>query len=148
MDGTEGSAGQPGPAERSHRSSVSSVGARAADVLVYLADDTVVPLAVENLPSLSAHELHRAVREVLQLPDIALDVFALWLVSPLLEVQLKPKHQPYKLGRQWPELLLRFTSAPDDDVAMDEPFLQFRRNVFFPKRRELQIHDEEVLRLL
>ncbi|XP_072616375.1 FERM domain-containing protein 8 isoform X2 [Vulpes vulpes] len=147
MDGTEGSAGQPGPAERSHRSSVSSVGAR-ADVLVYLADDTVVPLAVENLPSLSAHELHRAVREVLQLPDIALDAFALWLVSPLLEVQLKPKHQPYKLGRQWPELLLRFTDAPDDDVAMDEPSLQFRRNVFFPKRRELQIHDEEVLRLL
>nr|KAF6437628.1 FERM domain containing 8 [Molossus molossus] len=92
MDGTEGSAGHPGPAERSHRSSVSSVGAR--------------------------------------------------------EVQLKPKHQPYKLGRQWPELLLRFTDAPGDDVATDEPSLQFRRNVFFPKRRELQIHDEEVLRLL
>ncbi|XP_003122610.2 FERM domain-containing protein 8 isoform X1 [Sus scrofa] len=148
MDGTEGNAGQPGPADRSHRSSVSSMGARAADVLVYLADDSVVPLAVENLPSLSAHELHRAIREVLQLPDIALDAFALWLVSPLLEVQLKPKHQPYKLGRQWPELLLRFTDAPDDDVAVDEPSLQFRRNVFFPKRRELQIHDEEVLRLL
>uniref|UniRef100_A0A287BEW1 FERM domain-containing protein 8 n=1 Tax=Sus scrofa TaxID=9823 RepID=A0A287BEW1_PIG len=114
MDGTEGNAGQPGPADRSHRSSVSSMGARAADVLVYLADDSVVPLAVENLPSLSAHELHRAIREVLQLPDIALDAFALWLVSPLL----------------------------------DEPSLQFRRNVFFPKRRELQIHDEEVLRLL
>ncbi|XP_064432264.1 FERM domain-containing protein 8 isoform X5 [Mirounga angustirostris] len=118
MDGTEGNAGHLGPAERSHRSSVSSVGTRAsiaaADVLVYLADDTVVPLAVENLPSVSAHELHRALREVLQLPDIALDAFALWLVSPLL----------------------------------DEPSLQFRRNVFFPKRRELQIHDEEVLRLL
>ncbi|XP_010634287.1 FERM domain-containing protein 8 isoform X1 [Fukomys damarensis] len=148
MEGTEGNPGQPGSAERSHRSSVSSVGARAADVLVYLADDTVVPLAMENLPSLSAHELHRAIREVLQLPDAALDAFALWLVSPLLEVQLKPKHQPYKLGRQWPELLLRFTDAPDDDVAMDEPSLQFRRNVFFPKWRELQICDEEVLRLL
>ncbi|XP_031245231.1 FERM domain-containing protein 8 isoform X2 [Mastomys coucha] len=147
MEGAESNAGQPGPAERSHRSSVSSVGTR-ADVLVYLADDTVVPLAVENLSSISAHELHRAVREVLQLPDIALEAFALWLVSPLLEVQLKPKHQPYKLGRQWPELLLRFTDATDDDVAMDEPSLQFRRNVFFPKRRELQIHDEEVLRLL
>ncbi|KAM8817986.1 FERM domain-containing protein 8 [Rhynchonycteris naso] len=148
MDGAEGSVGQPGPAERSQRSSVSSVGARAADVLVYLADDSVVPLAVENLPSVSAHELHRAVREVLQLPDVAMDIFALWLVSPLLEVQLKPKHQPYKLGRQWPELLLRFTDAPDDDVATDEPSLQFRRNVFFPKRRELQVHDEETLRLL
>ncbi|XP_059787961.1 FERM domain-containing protein 8 [Balaenoptera ricei] len=148
MDGTEDNVGQPGPADRSHRSSVSSVGARAADVLVYLADDTVVPLATENLPSLTAHELHQSVREVLQLPDVALDAFALWLVSPLLEVQLKPKHQPYKLGRQWQELLLRFTDAPDDDVAMDEPSLQFRRNVFFPKRRELQIHDKEVLRLL
>lgn len=147
MDGAEGSTGQLGPAERSHRSSVSSVGTRAADVLVYLADDTVVPLAVENLSSVSAHELHRTVHEVLQLPDVALEAFALWLVSPLLEVQLKPKHQPYKLGRQWPELLLRFTDATDDDVAMDEPSLQFRRNVFFPKRRELQIHDEEVLRL-
>lgn len=148
MEGAEGNAGQPGPAERSHRSSVSSVGARAADVLVYLADDTVVPLAVENLSSISAHELHRAVREFLQLPDMALEAFALWLISPLLEVQLKPKHQPYKLGRQWPELLLRFTDASDDDIAMDEPSLQFRRNVFFPKRRELQVHDEEVLRLL
>ncbi|XP_012580982.1 PREDICTED: FERM domain-containing protein 8 isoform X2 [Condylura cristata] len=149
MDGTEGNASQPCAAERSHRSSVSSVGARAgADVLVYLADDTVLPLAVEHLSSLSAHELHRAVREALQLPDVALDAFALWLVSPLLEVQLKPRHQPYKLGRQWPELLLRFTDAPDDDVATDEPSLQFRRNVFFPKRRELQLHDEAVLRLL
>lgn len=55
-----------------------------ADVLVYLADDTVVPLAVENLSSISAHELHRTVREVLQLPDVALEAFALWLVSPLL----------------------------------------------------------------
>lgn len=36
------------------------------------------------------------------------------------EVQLKPKHQPYKLGRQWPELLLRFTDASDDDVAMGQ----------------------------
>lgn len=42
------------------------------------------------------------------------------LLSCLAEVQLKPKHQPYKLGRQWPELLLRFTDATDDDVAMGQ----------------------------
>ena len=35
-------------------------------------------------------------------------------------MQLKPKHQPYKLGRQWQELLLRFTDAPDDDVAVGQ----------------------------
>lgn len=59
-------------------------------MLVYLADDTMVPLAVENLLSLSAHELHRAIREVLQLPDSAVDAFALWLISPLL-------------GKAWPQ---------------------------------------------
>ncbi|KAF0882493.1 FRMD8 protein, partial [Crocuta crocuta] len=122
--------------------------AAAADVLVYLADDTVVPLAVENLPSLTAHELHRAVREVLQLPDIALEAFALWLVSPLLEVQLKPKHQPYKLGRQWPELLLRFTDAPDDDVVAGQCRRQLARLSRPPYHTGPQIHDEEVLRLL
>lgn len=42
------------------------------------------------------------------------------LLSCPAEVQLKPKHQPYKLGRQWPELLLRFTDASDDDVAMGQ----------------------------
>lgn len=70
------------PAHQPSRPCLASVAA--PDVLVYLADDSVVPLAAENLPSLSAHELHRAIREVLQLPDIAMDVFALWLVSPLL----------------------------------------------------------------
>ncbi|XP_027711942.1 FERM domain-containing protein 8 isoform X2 [Vombatus ursinus] len=146
MEGGEGS-GPPGPAERSHRSSVSSVGAR-ADVLVYLMDDTVVPLAVENVASITAQDLHRTIREALQLPDIAVEAFALWLISPLLEVQLKPKHQPYKVCRQWPDLLFRFTDAPEDDMAVDEPSLQFRRNVFFPKRKELQVNNEDVLRLL
>ncbi|XP_068922379.1 FERM domain-containing protein 8 [Petaurus breviceps papuanus] len=145
MDGGEGGSG---PAERSHRSSVSSAGARAADVLVYLMDDTAVPLAVENVASITAQDLHRTIREALQLPDIAMEAFALWLISPLLEVQLKPKHQPYKVCRQWPELLLRFTDAPEDDMAVDEPSLQFRRNVFFPKRKELQVNNEDVLRLL
>ncbi|XP_038621009.1 FERM domain-containing protein 8 isoform X2 [Tachyglossus aculeatus] len=148
MDGGEGAAGPPGPADRQHRASLSSVGPRAADVLVYLVDDTVVPLSVENLPSVTAHDLHRVIRDALQLPDTALDAFSLWLISPLLEVQLKPKHQPYKVCRQWQDLLFRFTDAPEDDIAMDEPSLQFRRNVFFPKRRELQINHEDLLRLL
>lgn len=54
------------------------------DVVVYLVDDTPVPLAVESLPSVSAHELHRGLRDALQLPDVAADAFALWLISPLL----------------------------------------------------------------
>ncbi|KAM3824651.1 FERM domain-containing protein 8 isoform 3-T3 [Vipera latastei] len=132
----------------SQRSSVSSTGPRAQDVLVYLVDDTVVRLSMDNLPSATAHELHRMVVDVLKLPESAFEIFSLWLVSPFLEVQLKPKHQPYKICRQWQELLFRFTSCSVDEIVEDEPSLQFRRNIFYLRRKELQIQDEDVLRLL
>ncbi|KAG8564009.1 hypothetical protein GDO81_016284 [Engystomops pustulosus] len=130
------------------RSSVSSSGARSVDVIVYLINDTPIPLIVDGLSATTAHELHRKVLEVLHLPDIALEVFSLWLISPFLEVQLKPKHHPYKVCRQWHDLLARFTNCAVEDIHQDEPTLQFRRNIFFPKTRELQISDEGVLRLL
>ncbi|KAJ8348168.1 hypothetical protein SKAU_G00267570 [Synaphobranchus kaupii] len=111
------------------RGSVSSAGLRAQDVLIYL-------------------ELGRSVREALHIPESAQDAFAFWLCSPLLELQLKPKHQPYKLCRQWQDLLYRFTEATDEDISQDEPCLQYRRNVFYHKAKELEIEDEGVLRLL
>ncbi|NXA44030.1 FRMD8 protein, partial [Eudromia elegans] len=64
------------------------------------------------------------------------------------EVQLKPKHQPFRLCRQWPELLLRFSDASDGAIARDEPCLQLRRSVFFPKDEELEVEDAALLRLL
>lgn len=39
---------------------------------------------------------------------------------PLSELQLKPKHQPYKLCRQWQDLLYRFTEASEEDIAQGE----------------------------
>ncbi|XP_064359310.1 FERM domain-containing protein 8 isoform X1 [Dromaius novaehollandiae] len=118
------------------------------DVLVFLADGAAVPLALEHPPGATAAELLRLLRDALRLPEANADALALWLVSPLLEVQLKPKHQPFRLCRQWPELLLRFSDASDSAVAQDEPCLQLRRNVFFSKKKELQLEDEELLRLL
>ncbi|KAJ7307455.1 hypothetical protein JRQ81_009475 [Phrynocephalus forsythii] len=134
--------------ECSQRSSISSTGHRTQDVLVYLVDDTIVRLTVDNLPLVTARELHRIVLETLRLPEYGLEVFSLWLVSPFLELQLKPKHQPYKLCRQWQDLLFRFTSCSGEEILEDEPSLQFRRDIFFSRRKELQIHDEDVLRLL
>ncbi|XP_063800876.1 FERM domain-containing protein 8 [Pseudophryne corroboree] len=130
------------------RGSVSSSGARSMDVIVYLMNEEAIPLTVDGLSVITAHELHRIIRDSLHLPDIAQEVFALWLISPFLEVQLKPKHQPYKVCRQWHDLLSRFTNCSTEDIQQDEPSLQFRRNIFFPKSRELQICNEEILRLL
>ncbi|KAF1590698.1 FERM domain-containing protein 8, partial [Eudyptes moseleyi] len=64
------------------------------------------------------------------------------------EVQLKPRHRPLRLVRQWPELLLRFSLGSHADIAQDEPCLQLRRNGFFPKSKELELEEEELLRLL
>ncbi|KAK6316856.1 hypothetical protein J4Q44_G00122560 [Coregonus suidteri] len=148
MEGDECGGFPPEPSEgNSQRGSVASV-TRAQDVLVYLVGDSAVHLCVEGVGSVSVQELGRSVREALHIPDSAMDVFAFWLCSPLLDLQLKPKHQPYKLCRQWQDLLYRFTKASEEDISQDEPCLQYRRNVFYPKSKELQIEDEVVLRLL
>ncbi|XP_076024443.1 FERM domain-containing protein 8 [Genypterus blacodes] len=134
----------------SQRGSVASSATltRAQDVLIYLFGDSAVHLCVEGIGSVSVQELGRSVREAVQIPESVQDAFAFWLCSPLLDLQLKPRHQPYKLCRQWQDLLYRFTEASEDDISQDEPFLQYRRNVFYPKSKELQIEDKGVLRLL
>lgn len=134
----------------SQRGSVASSAtlSRAQDVLIYLVGDSAVHLCVEGVGGVSVQELGRSVREALHIPDSAQDAFAFWLCSPLLELQLKPRHQPYKLCRQWQDLLYRFTEASEEDISQDEPCLQYRRNVFFPKSKELQLDDDGVLRLL
>ncbi|XP_023843747.1 FERM domain-containing protein 8 isoform X2 [Salvelinus sp. IW2-2015] len=149
MEGDECGRFPPEPSEgKSQRGSVASSVTRAQDVLVYLVGDSAVHLCVEGVGCVSVQELGHSVREALHIPDSAMDVFAFWLCSPLLELQLKPKHQPYKLCRQWQDLLYRFTEASEEDISQDEPSLQYRRNVFYPKSKELQIEDEGVLRLL
>uniref|UniRef100_A0A1A8LWD5 FERM domain-containing protein 8 n=2 Tax=Nothobranchius TaxID=28779 RepID=A0A1A8LWD5_9TELE len=134
----------------SQRGSVASSAtlSRAQDVLVYLYGDSAVHLSLEGLGSVSVQDLGHSVREALQIPESVQDAFAFWLCSPLLELQLKMRHQPYKLCRQWQDLLYRFTDASEEDISQDEPYLQYRRNVLYPKAKEMQIDDEGVLRLL
>ncbi|KAM9333092.1 FERM domain-containing protein 8 [Pholidichthys leucotaenia] len=150
MEAEDGSFPADSSDNLSQRGSVASSAtlSRAQDVLVYLFGDSAVHLTVEGLGSITVHELGRSVRDALHIPESVQDAFAFWLCSPLLELQLKARHQPYKLCRQWQDLLYRFTEASEEDSSQDEPCLQYRRNVFYPKSKELQMEDEGVLRLL
>lgn len=56
----------------------------AQDLLVYLASDSAVHLTLEGLSCMNAQELGRNVREALNIPHSAVDVFAFWFCSPLL----------------------------------------------------------------
>ncbi|NWR95690.1 FRMD8 protein, partial [Furnarius figulus] len=116
--------------------------------LLYLPDGSALPIPLEPPPGPTAAELLRRLQGALRLPPVATEALALWLGSDLLEVQLKPRHRPLRLVRHWPELLLRFSLGSPTAIAQDEPCLQLRRNVFFPKSRELELQEEELLRLL
>lgn len=150
MEGDECSFPPDSSDDHSLRGSVASSAtlSRAQDVLIYLFGDSAVHLTLEGLGTVTVQELGRNVREALHTPESVQDVFAFWLCSPLLELQLKTRHQPYKLCRQWHDLLYRFTEASEEDISQDEPCLQYRRSVFYPKSKELQIQEEGVLRLL
>ncbi|KAG7223216.1 hypothetical protein INR49_015730 [Caranx melampygus] len=141
MEGDECSFPPDSSDDHSQRGSVASSAtlSRAQDVLIYLFGDSAVHLTVEGLSSVTVQELGRSVREALNIPESVQDAFAFWLCSPLLELQLKVRHQPYKLCRQWQDLLYRFTEASEEDISQDEPYLQYRRNVFYPKSKELQV---------
>ena len=50
--------------------------------------------------------------------------------------------------REWNHFLQRFSSAPQNLKALDEPVLSLQRNVFCSKREEQGVKDHKVLELL
>ncbi|XP_040575680.1 putative FERM domain-containing protein FRMD8P1 [Lepeophtheirus salmonis] len=120
------------------------------DVCIYLMSSVGIKLEVEEGSTITAAELVNTLieEEELSLPRSAADVFALWMTSPLLEVQLKPHHKSFYIRREWNHFLQRFSSAPLEKKALDEPILSLQRNVFFHKSDEVKIRDHKILELL
>lgn len=118
------------------------------DIVVYFQDKTGLHLCVEDGQHTDAGSIFEMVMEEMKLPAIAREVFSLWLVSDLLELQLKPNHVPFKLVCYWEEMLEKYTTVDEDDRERDEPVLVFQRNVFYPRVKEKLIHDSDILRLL
>lgn len=73
-------------------------------------------------------------------------VFALWMCSSQLEVQLRPTHKPIELAARWNRLINKYSSYRGD--FNEEPLLYFRRNIFLSRLDEEQIKDTKVLELL
>ncbi|XP_014205850.1 FERM domain-containing protein 8 [Copidosoma floridanum] len=85
-------------------------------------------------------------------------VFALWLCSSQLELQLRPSHRPLDLATKWPRLVNKYSTQQSSssngvnstirDTSDEEPLLYFRRNVFLSRRDEEQIKEPKILELL
>ncbi len=123
------------------------------DICVYLMAPVGLKMEIEEGASVTAAEVVAAMAEDdrLGLPQLTrqtAEVFSLWMTSPLLEVQLRSHHKPYFIRREWNHFLQRFSSAPLERKAADEPILSLQRNVFFHKRDEVKIRDAKILELL
>jgi len=81
-------------------------------------------------------------------------LFAIWVTSAYLELQLQPTHRPFTVLANWDSLLekhgpIEIVTDPQL-IRKDEPNLSFQRNVFCDKSLEIQIEDTNIgaLRLL
>lgn len=115
------------------------------DVCIFLRDRSGIHVQLEEGHQADAEDLSEIVVQNQGLPKECEDVFALWLVSPLLELRLKKKHKPFFMVQQWDELCSKYSDAKAEDIHDDEPVLMFQRDVFFPKEQEINITDEQVL---
>ncbi|XP_042224766.1 FERM domain-containing protein 8-like isoform X2 [Homarus americanus] len=123
------------------------------EVCVFLHSRVAVRLRLDDGARITAQELQAMVieEEDVSLPKQAMEVFAIWMVSPVLEIQLKPYQRALEVRRQWGELLKRFAQIsikPQDARYAHEPKMVLRRNVFFSKRDEVKIRDAKILELL
>lgn len=100
------------------------------DIRIFFSDGKCVQFSVEDGSKAQSSDLLQLIAEHLDIPeDVVNCVFALWLVSPLLEVQLKPHHVANEVRNKWPSFLMKYANASEIDIAIDEPLLLLRRNV-------------------
>ena len=100
------------------------------DIRIFFPDGKSVQFTVEGGKEAQATDLLSLIAKHFEIPEeIIKEVFALWLVSPLFDVQLKPHHVAAQVRYKWPSFLKKFTDAPEDDIALDDPLLVLRRNV-------------------
>lgn len=117
-------------------------------VAVFLVEKSGRLLNLEEGRNTIAGTINTIMAENLSLPPVASQVFCVWLISPLLQLQLKDHHRPFRLRKVWAELLKKFTVVTDEVAEKDEPILCYQRNSFFPLSEEKRIKDDRIIKRL
>ncbi|XP_060534526.1 putative FERM domain-containing protein FRMD8P1 isoform X2 [Cylas formicarius] len=120
-------------------------------VAVYLHNKIALILEIDDPPAATCDIISQAIISCEELglnKGLATQVFSLWMVSPLLELQLKPNSKPFEVRQNWHSLVERYCYVSEDKKNDDEPKLMFQRNVFYSKSLEEKIKDQKILELL
>lgn len=127
-----------------------NVGRSTVRIAVYLMTGIFLSMDVEH--SSTAHQILAMIQSEGELGltrtplFTSQTVFALWLCSSRLEVQLHPNHKPLELAAKWNRLVKKYSSQREE--TDEEPLLCLRRNVFLSRSDEEQIKEAKVLELL
>ncbi|MCP9264483.1 putative cytosolic iron-sulfur protein assembly protein CIAO1-like [Dirofilaria immitis] len=116
------------------------------DITIYWADEGGLKFSVVGGKLATASSLLVLLSDHLGVvAEVFEQVCALWMVSDLLgmllEVQLKPHHNPYEIRKSWMQFLQRFTSAESNESVADEPLLILKRNVQLSVQRECELEE-------
>ncbi|CAG9534449.1 unnamed protein product [Cercopithifilaria johnstoni] len=113
------------------------------DITIYWADEKGLKFSLVGGKLATASSLLLLLADHLGVVvEVFKEVCALWMVSSLLEVQLKPHHNPYEIRKNWIQFLQRFTSAESSELVADEPLLVLKRNVQLSVERERELDQE------
>lgn len=121
------------------------------EICVYLLSQMCLCVEVDDMVNATVEEITSLIAQddgEMNFPPQVVEVFALWMTSPLLDLQLKPHHRPCVIRERWSEYLKKYTFATKHQLDSDEPVLTFQRNVFFDKSEEKKITDTKMLKML
>jgi len=133
-----------------NQSQYSNTGRPTVRIAVYLMTGVFLTMEVEQ--NATAQQIFTIVQSEAELsltrfPAVtATPVFALWMCSSQLEVQLCHTHKPVELAAKWNYFVNKYSSHTED--SDEEPLLHFRRNIFLSRSEEEQIKDTKILELL
>eukprot|EP00116_Pleurobrachia_bachei_P003643 sb/3463905/ len=92
--------------------------------------------AGRDCDQVTAGELRDACCRKLRISSDGAEAFAIWICSPLLQIQMKPSHYPTALCDLWYDLLAQFSPVTESQAKSDQPIIMLMRNVFYPLSQE------------
>ncbi|VDD87698.1 unnamed protein product, partial [Enterobius vermicularis] len=61
---------------------------------------------------------------------------SIWIISDLLELQLRESHEPWAVRKKWAALLKNYACADESEIEKDEPLLFLKRNIHLGVEKE------------
>ncbi|EDQ88524.1 uncharacterized protein MONBRDRAFT_26295 [Monosiga brevicollis MX1] len=103
------------------------------ELVITLLDGTEVPITCSEGKHAPAESIRDLVAERCKIPPEDYRLFAIWVASDSLQLQVKDHQSPIKVLKAWPELIHDYTQVLADDET-ELPVIYFRRQALGHER--------------